>query len=105
MMMVEHVETILGTADDGNHMPAEEFRLLLRILLLPAFLLGMNLAHADRDLCGPQFGNRDGMQDRFTDRDHGGLSLTQAEPVLGRPLAVTLQPGPAGRSNSIPATV
>jgi len=53
--------------------PAEEFGRFSG-LLLPALLLGLNLAHPDRDLGRPQLDEGDGVQDRFTDRDHGEAS-------------------------------
>src|SRR5258708_26129641 len=70
MMMVAHIQAVLGAADDGNHVAAEEFRTFFRFLLLPALLLGLDLAHPDRDLGRPQLDEGNGVQDRFTDRDH-----------------------------------
>src|ERR1700751_2089755 len=75
MMVVEDVEAVLWAADDRDHVSGEKFGLLLGVLLLPTLPLGMHLPHPDRDLGGPQFGDRDGMQDWFTDRDHGKISL------------------------------
>ena len=76
MVMVDHIQASLGSTNDRDHVAAEKFGLLLVVLLLPALLLGADFAHADRNLGRTQVGDRDGMQDRLTNRNHCSISLT-----------------------------
>src|ERR1700674_4434510 len=79
MVVIDDEEAPLGPANDRNHVTAQEFGLLLFILLLPALLLGADFAHADRNLGRPQFRYGGRMEQRLANRNH--RSISPVEPV------------------------
>src|ERR1700691_1536902 len=70
MMMVDDVVPVLWTKNHRDDMLAEEPFAFLCAGLAPALALGLNFAHADRDLRWTQIGNGDRSHHRFADPIH-----------------------------------
>ena len=75
MVMIDDVVTLLGPEDYRNHVLAEKGAFLAAFHLAPMVTLGADLAHADSDLRGPKFRDRDGDEHRITRVRHDDLLI------------------------------
>src|SRR5260370_15136349 len=74
MMVIDHIMSLLGTKDDGNHVVSEEVPTFLAHLP-PAFAFGLHLAHPDSNLCRAQVIYSDRFQYWFAHVHHRSAPL------------------------------
>ena len=75
MVMINDVMALLRSENYGDHMLAQEFGAFRVSLLAPVLSFGLNLPHADRDLCRAKFRDRDWIKKRLTYVGHCRLLI------------------------------